>query len=304
MATETTITRADEVMMYYSAKFLETSKEWLTHREGLQKGKQKKGTGLTTTFNRLDPLPKATTPLTQGNNPGEVSISGSTVTLTLAEYGTTVKISKMLKLTSIDVDAEEKVDLVGQNMGETLDELARDAMFSGATPLLANAKSALTDLAVTDTLDYTGTRRVVRQLKKNKALRYSDGHYLAKIGPDTSFDVMGDPTWTEVNVYNKGGKQIYNGETGRLGGARFIETTNQKEEASTVDVYSNFFHGKGAVGEHDLEGDMPQLYLKTPGKNDTSNPADRYSTISWAGSYAAKVLIADWILNYKVGATA
>jgi len=304
MAAETTTTRADEVMMFYSSKFLETSKEWLIHREGLQKGKQKKGTGKTTTFNRLTPLSKATTPLTEASNPTEVSIAGSTVTLTLAEYGTTVKVSKLLKLTSIDVDAEEKVDLVGQNMGETLDELARDAMYTGATVQLANAKSALTDVAATDTLDYAETRKVVRELKKAKALRYNDGHYLAKIGPDTSYDLMGDSTWTDVNVYNKGGKQIYNGETGRLGGARFVETTNQKSESSTATVYSNYFHGKGAVGEHDLEGDMPRLYIKVPNANDTSNPADRYSTISWAGSYVAKVLIADWIRNVKTGASA
>lgn len=304
MSAETTTTRSDEMMMLYSAQFLERAKEWLTHREGLQKGKQKKGSGKTTTFNRLTPLAKATTPLTEGSNPSEVSIAGTTVTLTLAEYGTTVKVSKLLKLTSIDVDAEEKVDLVGQNMGETLDELARDAMYSGATTQLAGAKSALSDVAATDVLDYSETRKVVRSLKKQKALRYSDGNYLAKVGPDSSFDVMGDSTWTSVNVYNKGGKQIYNGEIGRLGGARFIETTNQKSESSTVDVYSNFFHGKGAVGEHNLEGDMPKLYIKVPNANDTSNPADRYSTISWAGSYVAKVLIAAWIYNVKTGVTA
>jgi len=302
--TNTTLNRTDEVMTYYSAKFLETAKELLTHREGLQQGKQKKGSGTTTTFNRLTPLPKATTPLTQGTNPSEVSVAGTTVTLSLAEYGTTVKISKVLKLASIDVDADEKVELVGQNMGETLDELARDAMYSGATALLPSGKSALSDVAVTDTLDYLETRRVVRSLKKQKALRYKDGNYIGKVGPDSSFDLMGDATWTDVNVYNKEGKAVYNGEIGKLGGARFVETTNQKYESSTVDVYSNFFHGRGAVGEHDLEGDMPQLYIKVPGKTDTSNPADRYSTISWAGSYVAKVLIATWIYNLKVGVTA
>lgn len=303
MGAETTTTRADEVMMFYSSKFLERSKEWLIHREGLQKGKQKKGSGTTTTFNRLNPLSKATTPLTEGNNPSEVSISGSTVTLTLAEYGTTVKISKLLKLASIDADAQEKVELVGQNMGETLDELARDALYAGATPVLANGKTAISALAVTDILDYTQTRRAVRALKKNKAMRYPDGAYLAKIGPDTSFDLMGDEAWTDVNVYNKGGKQVYNGEVGKLAGARFLETNNQKEESSTVDVFSNFFHGQHAAGEHDLEGDMPKLYIKVPNANSTDNPADRFSTISWAGTYVAKVLIADWVLNVKTGAT-
>lgn len=302
--TNTTTNRSDEIMTYYSAKFLERSKEWLIHREGLQKSRKSKGSGMTTLFNRLNPLPKATTPLTQGQNPAEVSIGGSTVTVTLAEYGTTVKISRLLKLTSIDVDAEEKVEVVGQNMGETLDELARDAMFSGATPVLAGGKSALSSIAASDTLSATEIRRAVRQLKKNKALRYPDGYFLGKIGPDTSMDLMGDPAWTNVNVYNQGGKAIYNGEVGRLHGVRFVETTNQKSESSTVSVYSNFIHGQKAIGEYDLEGDMPKLYIKVPTSGDTSNPADRYSTISWAGAYVAKVLIGDWVLNLKTGATA
>lgn len=303
MAAETTATRADEVMTYYSAKFIETSKDWLVHREGLQKGRQKKGTGLNTVFNRYNPLSKATTPLTQGNNPDEVSIGGSTVTVTLAEYGTTVKISKLLKLSSIDVDAEQKVELVGQNMGETLDELARDAMFSGATAQLASGKTALSDIAATDIFDAHEVRRGVKQLKKNKALRYKDGNYLGKIGPDTSLDLMEDAAWTGVNEYNMGGKAIYNGEVGRFGGARFIETTNQKVEESTVDVYSNFLHGQHAVGEYDLEGDMPKLYIKVPNSSSTDNPADRFSTISWAGTYAAMTLVADWLLNIKTAAT-
>jgi len=304
MSAETTLTRSDEVMTYYSATFLERSKEWLIHREGLQKSRKKKGSGMTTLFNRLTPLAKATTPLAQGTNPSEVSIGGTTVAVTLAEYGTTVKLSKLLKLTSIDVDAEEKVELIGQNMGETLDELARDAMYSGATARLANAKSALSDIAATDVFDADEVRGTVRQLKKNKALRYPDGHYLGKIGPDTSYDLMGDSAWTNVNVYNQGGKAIYNGEVGRLHGSRFVETTNQKSESSTATVYSNFIHGQKAIGEYDLEGDMPKLYIKVPNSNSTDNSADRFSTIAWAGSYVAKVLVALWVLNTKSGASA
>jgi len=49
---------------------------------------------------------------------------------------------------------------------------------------------------------------------------------------------------------------------------------------------------------------VPKLYIKVPDESDTSNPTDRYSTIGWAGSYVAKVLISEWVLNVKTGATA
>jgi N4-gp56 family major capsid protein len=304
MASETTSTLSNEMQTYYSSVFLERAKHLLVHREGLQKQTHGKGKGKVMRMNRYTPLSSATTPLTEGTNPSEVSIASTTVDVTVKEYGTTVKVAKLLNLTSIDVDGKEKVELVGQNMGETIDELCRDAIYSGATAQLAGGVSAVTDLATSNTLSATEVRKAVRTLKANKALRYADGYFVGKIGSYTSYDLMGDSAWTNVNVYQKDGKNIYNGEVGMLHGVRFIETTNQKTETSTATVYSNFIHGQKAIGEYELEGDMPKLYMKVPTASDTSNPADRYSTISWAGAYASKVLVSTWVLNVKVGATA
>jgi N4-gp56 family major capsid protein len=94
------------------------------------------------------------------------------------------------------------------------------------------------------------------------------------------------------------------GEVGELFGVRFVLTNNGKTEASTVTVYNNFIHGKDAFGVMDLATDAPKLYIKTPGANDTSNPADRFSTIAWAGTYVSKVLNSGWLINVKSGATA
>jgi hypothetical protein len=43
-------------------------------------------------------------------------------------------------LTSIDENNKEKIEVVGQNMGETLDELTRNELFTGATVQFAGAK--------------------------------------------------------------------------------------------------------------------------------------------------------------------
>lgn len=301
--TNTTATLTTEMQTYYSSVFLEKAKQLLTHREGLQKSTHGKGKGKVMRMNRYTPLTAATTGLTEAQNPTEVTVSGANVDVTLVEYGTTVKVSKLINLSSIDVDAEEKTELVGQNMGETLDELCRDAIFSGATAQLAGGKAALTAVAATDTFSAAEIRKAVRTLKANKALRYQDGYFMGKVGPYTSYDLMGDTVWVNAHTY-KDGSQLYQGEIGKLHGVRFVETTNQKTESSTATVYSNFIHGQKAIGEYELEGDMPKLYVKVPTASDTSNPADRYSTISWAGTYAAKVLVSDWVLNVKSGATA
>lgn len=302
MAAETTSTLTNELMTFYSSKFIERAKNILVHGQGFQKTTHGKYSGKVMRMNRYTALSAASTPLTEGSNPSEVSISSSTVDVTLAEYGTTVKVAKLLSLTTIDREGQEKVELVGQNMGETLDDLARTALYSGATAQLAGAKSALTDVAATDTFSAAEVRKAVRTLKVNKALRYADGYFLGKVGPYSSYDLMGDSTWVNAHTY-KDGANLYQGEIGRLHGVRFVETNYQKSESSTATVYSNFIHGDKAIGEYNLEGDMPKLYIKVPTASDTSNPADRYSTISWAGVYAAKVLVADWVVNVKSGAT-
>ena len=302
MAAQTTSGLSNEVMTYYQAKFLERAKHWLVHQEGAQKSTHRKNSGKVIRFNRYSPLSTVTTALTEGSNPSEVNLSSSTVDVTLAEYGNVVKIAKLLSLVSIDKDGQEKVELMGQNMGETLDELARDALYSGATAQLAGGKSAVSDIAASDTLSADEIRKAVRTLKTNKAMRYPDGYFIGKVGPSTSYDLMGDSTWVNAHTY-KDGKELYEGELGALHGVRFVETTNQKTESSGS-VYSNFIHGANAFGVYDLEGDVPKVYIKVPGVQDTSNPTDRYSTIGWAGTFAAKVLVSDWVLNLKTGATA
>jgi N4-gp56 family major capsid protein len=303
MAAETTTTLSTELMTYYESKFIERAKNILVHAQGFQKATHGKNAGKIIRMNRYTALSVASTALTEGANPAEVSIAGANVDVTLAEYGNTVKVAKLLSLTSIDREGQEKTELLGQNMGETLDDLARKDMYGGETAQLAGAKSALTDVAATDTFSAAEVRKAVRTLKVNKALRYADGYFLGKVGPYSAYDLMGDTTWVNAHTY-KDGANLYQGEIGRLHGVRFVETNYQKSESSTVTVYSNFIHGDKAIGEYNLEGDMPKLYIKVPTSSDTSNPADRYSTIAWAGVYAAKVLVATWILNVKSGATA
>jgi len=303
MAVQTTSGLSGEVKTFYESKFLERAKYQLLHGEGAQKNTHPKGEGKTIQWNRYSPLAAATTPLTEGSNPSEVDLTAAQVTAALSEYGNVIKISKLLKLTSVDLDAAEKVEVLGQNLGETIDTLDRDALFAGATVQLANGKAALTAIAASDTMSATEVRKAVRTLQVNKAMKYPDGYFIGKIGPYTEFDIKGDTTWVNSATYSDV-KKLYRGEVGALYGVRFVNVTNQKTESSTVTVYSNFIHGANAFAKYDLSGDVPKLYIKVPDESDTSNPTDRYSTIGWAGSYVAKVLISEWVLNVKTGATA
>lgn len=303
MAVETTSTLSGEIMTMYESKFLARSKDTLVHQEGLQKKTRENGQGKSVVFNRYTPLSPATTPLTEGSNGTEVAMTSTQVTATLAEYGNYIKIAKLLKLTSVDEDAEEKIDVLAQNMAETIDTLTRDALTGGATVSYAGNKTALTAVAASDILSSTEVKKVRRALVKNKALKNKAGFFFGKIGPDTEYDLIGDSVWVNAHTY-KDGQNLYKGYLGTLYGVDFLLTTNPKSEASTTTVYSNIFHGDQAAGAYDLSKDTPKLYVKVPNANDTSNPLDRFSTIGWAGSYVARVLVSAWVYNWKSGATA
>jgi hypothetical protein len=53
-------------------------------------------------------------------------------------------------------------------MGETIDELTRNELATGATVQLAGGKSTLTDVAITDVLSVGELRKAVRTLKRTR----------------------------------------------------------------------------------------------------------------------------------------
>lgn len=305
MAAQVTTGLTQEMSTYYEKVFLARAEYEYIHKEGGQMRSQPKNEGKQVNFTRHTPLATVTAALTEGTNPSEVALTATTVSAALAEYGTTVKISRFLTLTSIDANNKEKIEVVGQNMGETLDEIVRNELFTGATAQLAGGKSALTDVAASNTLSASEIRKAVRTLKNNKARKYQGrGSWICKTGPFPAYDLMGDTTWVNASTYDNGAEHIYKGELGLLYGTRFLESPNQKTESSTVTVYSNFIHGSDAFGVIDLEGDKPQLFIIPHTKIDSNNPAGRFSTVAWAASFVAKTLNANWLLNIKSGVTA
>lgn len=305
MAAEVTTGLTGEMMTFLERQFLERSQQLNIHGEGAKEVSHPANNGATVKFNRYSPLSTATTALTEGANPSENNITASTVSATLAEYGNFDKISSLLNNTSIDRAAKEKTEVIAQNASETIDTLDRNELFSGATIQYAAARSALTAVASTDVLTVAEVRKAVRTLKKNNAPVYTDGFYLGKIGPDTSFDLMNDTVWVNAHTY-KDGDNLYKGEIGKLHRVRFLEcSSNQKSESSTVTVFSNFFHGQEAFGRVKLNGDNFHLIIKNSDNSDTSNPLNMFMTVGWkADGYAVKTLNANWLVNVKSAASA
>lgn len=305
MATTLTSTLSGELISYLEKRFLQRSRAAIVFAEGAQKQSIPANSGKSVTFNRYAPLTVASTPLTESINPTTVTPAGTQVLATLAQYGNALAVSDLMFVTSIDREAKEKTDLMAQNMAETLDQLVRDELFAGGTVQFANNRSSLVNVVAGDVLTSTEVRRSRRTLRKANAMPYEDGTYLGKIGPDTSFDLVNDGVWLAVSEYGDTAKhQVYNNEVGKLFQVRFVEaTSNQKNEASTVTVYSNLIHGQQAFGTVDLDSLPNGLIIKQSGDQDTSNPLNLFMTIGWKAAFVAKTLNSNWLVNIKSAAS-
>lgn len=296
-----------EVMTYYEKVFLARAQYELVMKEGGQIRTHAAGQGRTVNFTRYNPLTVVTTPLGEASNPITCPINASTVAMTLSEYGLTTTHGKLLTLVSIDSAMKEKIELVGQNMGETLDQLVRSELNTSGTSYYGNDHTVATFTAG-DTLDACDIRLMVRQLELNKAMAYRDGLFIGKTDPYSKYNLIGDSTWVNAHTY-KDGKELYMGEMGELYQVRWLlnksvlsGTEATSTASSGVVRFYSFIHGDNAFGVYDLAQDQPKLYI-LPNQVDSNSPAGRVSFISWAGSYATKVLNSNWVLSARFSAS-
>lgn len=301
----TTATLSPEVSTYYEKTFLKRADYEYILAEGGQKRTHATGEGRTVNFTRYSPLAINTTPLSEGSNPSVSNITASTVSMTLSEYGQTIQMSKFLSLTSIDSGSKEKISLMGQNMGQTLNRLVRNELDNG-TAVFANGKNTST-YAASDTFSASMIRGITQTLELGLAMPYEDGMFMGKANSYSKYQLLGDSTWINAKTYSDV-KALYKGEMGELYQVRWLLNKDASSgygaasQASVIAAYNTYVHGKDAFGVFDLEGDKPKLYI-LPNIVDGSSPAGRISKVSWAGTFATKILNTSWIVVAKTPAS-
>jgi N4-gp56 family major capsid protein len=306
------------MQIFYDRNFLDRAKIELRHDFGAQVRNVPMNSGKTVYFTRFTPLAVVTTALSEAANPTAVDMTASTISATLADYGAYVTVGSLYSMTSIEEGLSEHVSVIGQQAGESIDQLIRAELVSGATNLVASTGQAsagstsITAVHTTDVLTGLQIRIAVRQLKKNKAQKFEGGLYRGIIGPDTAMDLMGNSEWLDAHRYTTS-DAIERGVVGKLHGCEFVESNNQHytltggfstSATNIANVYSNFLFGKNAYGVINLGSiRAPKVYVKNPGSNSTDNPLDQFSTVGWKMPFAVKTLNANWLINLRTGAT-
>lgn len=296
-----------EMKTFYSDYLIDTASPLLVHDQFGQKHPIPKNGGKTIEFRKYSPLAKATTPLTEGVVPDGQALNVSTLTATVAQYGGWIKLTDMLLLTAIDNNMVQATQLIGDQAGRTLDTITREVLNAGTNVQYGDgtSKTSRATLTQSDKLTVQAVFRAVRTLKKNLA-KPIDGSYVAIIHPDIAYDLMTSDQWTDVNKYSNA-TNIFNGEIGKIGGCRFVESTEAKifakAGASGIDVYSTLFFGANAYGVTEVTGGGLQHIVKQLGSAGTADPLNQIASVGWKAIKTAEILVEPYMLRVETGST-
>jgi len=295
-----------EMKTYYSKYLIDNAVPNLVHDQFGQKHPIPKAGGKTIEFRKYSPFPKATTPLTEGVTPDGRRLNVTTLTATVAQYGDYVELSDVLMLTAIDNNMVEATELLGNQAGETLDSVTREVLSGGTNVQYAGGKTSRVDVTATDVITVEDIYRAVKTLKNANAKKI-EGNYIGLICPDIDFTLMRDPEWIDASKY-AGSTQLFNGEIGKIGSVRFVETTEAKvftgAGAAGIDVYSTLILGANAYGTTEVEGGGLEHIVQQLGSAGAADPLKQRATVGWKAIKTAERLVEAFMVRIESAAKA
>lgn len=115
----------------YIRSLLERAQPELLHQRFGQQKPLTQRSGQTIVFRRYEKLAQATTPLTEGVTPTGTALTKTDYTATVKQYGNYIPITDWVTLTHVDPIIQETSELMGENMGETMDSVYREVLVTG-----------------------------------------------------------------------------------------------------------------------------------------------------------------------------
>jgi N4-gp56 family major capsid protein len=213
--------------------------------------------GSTVVLQRYVDLSTATTALTENDDVDSVAMSTPTsVTITLAEYGNSVLVTRALELFSLaDVDPAI-ANIIAFNLADSIDSVAMTTLRGGSNVIYSGSTATSTaTVTAAATISSANIRRAVAKLRANKAVGRKGSLYWTGIHPEVSHDLRaetGSAGWLLPNQYGSSQDRIWAGEIGTYEGAYFVESArlyNATDGSSSAKVYRTIIAGQQALAE-------------------------------------------------------
>lgn len=326
----TDTTSSDATQSLFNTLLLRRGVPMLIHQVGVKLYPLARRSGKTMIWRRYDELAVATTPLVEGINPAGKVKTKTDVSATIAPYGDFIEDSDMVLGTQPDPHAVENVELLGEQMGRTFDQLYRDTWASATNVTYANGTSTLT---VTTKVERNDLDRAYRELMIRNALKFTPmisastavgtapimPAYWATCHEDVAFDLRHVDGFVLVSEYpSRGG--VLEGEFGAdKNGIRFLASsqgyvlagstgvtaaaTDLQNTGGFLDVYSIFIVGRDFGGGVNLAGDNGRVITKGLDSAGSSDPLEMRATVGWKKYDARAILNQSFIQEIQCGAS-
>lgn len=293
-----------EMKTFYHDRLLDNAEPKLRHLQFGAKYPISKNGGKTIEFRKYSPLAKATTALQEGVTPDGGELTMSLITATISQYGYFVAISDVLEYAAIDNNIVQATKLLGSQAGRTLDSLCRDELAGGTNVIYApkgttevTERSALDASAIlTPDLIY----KAAAQLRAMNAETIGDS-YVAIAHPYVLYDLMRHEDWIDVHKYARP-ENIYEGEVGKIGGVRFVDSTEAKiwkdsTCPSGLAVFSTLVIAENAYAVTELSGLGLEHIIHD--KRQEGGPLEQRSTVGWKATHVTKRLAEEFMVRIE-----
>ena len=139
-------------------------------------------------------------------------------------------------------------------------------------------------------------------LRNNNVDPFDDGYYVGVIHPKAAFTLTTASGWKGWQQYTNA-ELIYKGEIGRIGGVRFVETSDAPAfdlsgdtlQTNSGSVFGTYIFGPHAYGVTEIAGKANKqkgysLFIKQLGSAGTADPVNQQATVGFKITMAAKIL--------------
>ena len=318
MSDTTTTQVASGVNNFYDRVMLKAARPLLVHLRWGQVKDIPRNNSEVIKFRRYSLLSANTTALSEGVTPSGTSLTVTDVTATVAQYGDYITLTDFLQFTTLDPILTETADLLGQQAGNSLDQIARDVMVAGSTVQYAGSATTTNTVSAAMTLTIAEVREAVRTLQGNDAKKITrmvnpatgfntspiNAAYVGIISHNTLFDLKQESGWLPVEQYaSQAG--VMDGEVGTLDDVRFVMTTNASTTSgSLTTVHRTLILGQDYYGISRISGEAMKNIVKALGSGGTADPLDQRSTSGWKATFVAKRLNENFCVRIEHGVTA
>ncbi len=225
----------DQMQTFMDRTLIELATPNLVHDEDGQERDIPAGNGKTINFRQFADLPISLEPLTEGVTPDGSTLVQSSIEATVHQYGNFIVMTDMLDMTAFDNTHAEALKKLGNQAGQTLDLVTRNALQCGTNVMYAPKVSVGSETEVTSRYALDGTAKLtvdvieqaVAQFNAMNVPTFKDGTYHAIVHPYAVYDLRRDPEWIDAHKYARP-DELMNGELGQIAGVRFKKTSLAK----------------------------------------------------------------------------